>query len=774
LRIPFTERLVELQMLALYRCGRQADALAAFQATRGRFVDELGIEPARPLRELHDDVLQHAAELAPPEWTLEARPRPATPSALGNRRLPVPANRTIGRGHELAAVGERLRAGSVRLLTLTGPGGVGKTRLALEVARSVHADFADGAHFVSLAAVQRPDDVPAALVNALGIIVLAGESADQAAQRFLAAKHALLVVDNLEHLLAAAPFIGGLLGACPEVTILATSREPLALRAEERYRVSPLALPEPTAPDDPEALAGVDAVALFCERARAHDPDLRLGDANAAAVAEICQRLDGLPLAIELAAARCALLSPGEIAERLHEALGALGAGARDAPARQQTLRATIDWSHDLLDEAEKACFAKFAVFAGGATVDAAETITAARLDTLDHLVAKSMVARRQSVGTPTRLMMLETIRAYATEQLAASADHDPIRGRHYRFYLALAQRHGTEQALSGVDSKRHVAVLDADTDNLDAGLAWAMDRPDAEPALAMVAALGRFWLMRYRYGDAVKWIDQALSMGGADAHPVLRFRALRYRIWCLRPLGRAREQAAALADAEAIARDLKDPVILSQALRNRAHLEAFAGHHSAADALANEALSWANTAGDAWEVALAFNVKAEAASTIADVRRRVDLAASLLEKVGNRYDLAGLLVNASYAALCAARDRDAMELVDRAGPIARELDSPYVWMLLRGNLGLAALLTGDTETARHAFREELTLCRELVVLPTAFEGLRGLAAVAIIDGNANRAATLLGAATAHRYGEPSAALDARLETAFFKAARTR
>src|SRR5918999_1129821 len=322
---PFQERLVELQMLALYRSGRQADALAAFQAARGRFVDELGIEPAQPLRDLHEHVLKHSAELSPPaetmaEKTLAAQPRPATPS---NRRLPVPPNRTIGREHDIVAVGQRLRAGSVRLLTLTGPGGVGKTRLAVEAPRAVRADFADGAPFVSLAALQEPEDVPAAIVKALGIIVLSGESADQAAERFLAAKHLLLITDNLEQLLAAAPFIGRLLEACPSLTILATSREPLALQAEERYPVSPLALPESRTPQAPGALSDTDAVALFCERARAHDPDFDLGEANADAVAEICRRVDGLPLAIELAAARCGLLSPTEIAERLDVALGA-------------------------------------------------------------------------------------------------------------------------------------------------------------------------------------------------------------------------------------------------------------------------------------------------------------------------------------------------------------------------------------------------------------------------------------------------------------------
>src|SRR4051794_35571605 len=273
---PFEERLVGLQMQALYRCGRQAEALAVFQSARGQFVADLGIDPPQPLRDLHDDVLRHAAKLSSPaETALEPPPRPATPTT---GRLPLPPNRTIGRDHDVVAVGERLLAGRVRLLTLTGPGGVGKTRLAVEAARAVSADFADGAHFVSLAPLHRAEDVPTAVVNALGIILLAGESADQAATRFLAAKHMLLIADNLEQLLPAAPFIAGLLAACPGLTVLATSREPLALQAEERYPVAPLALPAPGTPGDPDT----HAVTLFCERARAHDPDFALSDANAA------------------------------------------------------------------------------------------------------------------------------------------------------------------------------------------------------------------------------------------------------------------------------------------------------------------------------------------------------------------------------------------------------------------------------------------------------------------------------------------------------------
>ena len=394
------ERFAADLMLALYRSGRQTEALEVYRETHRYLVEQAGIEPGPELQRLQEAILRQDSVLAPaqPEdtTTLLGGDSPA-PDAARRSALPAPPNRTIGREQELDAVASSLRSESVRLLTLTGPGGVGKTRLALEAAHAVAADFADGAHFVTFAAVKRPHDVAAAIVDALAITPLAGESADRAVERFLAAKHVLLVLDNCEHLPAAAPFIAGVSGACPNVTVLATSREPLAVRAEHCRPVPPLALPTPGS--DPGAIAHVDAVTLFCERARTHDPEFDLSADTVGAVAEICRRVDGLPLGIELAAARCGLLSPDEIAERLHAALGALGSGPRDAPARHRTLRATIDWSHQLLDEDEQACFACFAVFAGGATVDAAETITGAGLDTLDRLVAKSLLVRHEEHG---------------------------------------------------------------------------------------------------------------------------------------------------------------------------------------------------------------------------------------------------------------------------------------------------------------------------------------------------------------------------------------
>ena len=661
----------------------------------------------------------------------------------------------------------------MRLLTLTGPGGVGKTRLALEAARAVEADFADGPCFVSLAAVQPSEDVPAAIVSALGIILLAGESPSQAAERFLAAKRVLLVADNFEHVLAAAPFIGALLGACPALTVLATSREPLALHAEERYPVPPLSLPELGTPEDTETLAGDDAVTLFVERARAHDRAFDLDDGNAAAVAEICRRVDGLPLAIELAAARCGLLSPAEIAERLEVALGAPGTGARDAPARHHTLRATVDWSYRLLSDGEQASFARFAVFGGGATIEAAESVTGADLDTLDHLVAKSLLVRRRQAQTPTRLLMLETIRAYAAERLAAADDRDAVRERHYRHFLALAERHGTEPLLLGVEGKQHLSRLDQEMHNFDAALRWAVGRPDAGPALTMVAALGPYWHLRDRYADSVDWIDRALALPGVEDHPAQQARALGVKAFAQRWRGRVAEGPAILAESEAVARALGDPRLLAYVLNGCSAMWSILGRPDAADTAADEALRCATAADDNWEIAEAWARKASAASNLPELRERVDRAAVLLEDVGNLLRLGELFGNAAYGALVMGGDRDAREFADRAAPIVRDRDSPRSWMILCGNTGLAALLTGDTDAARAAFREELELCRELVALPIACEGLLGLAAVAVVDADLSHAARLRGAAAAHGY-EQQDDVEARLEAAFFATARTR
>src|SRR5215211_2580162 len=743
---PWREHLHAHLMLALYRSGRQVDALEAYTAARDVFVEELGIEPGAELAELHAQILAHDPALA------------VTARAGTADGLPAPPNRTIGREPELARIVERLH--SVRLLTLTGPGGVGKTRLAVDAARNAGPGFADGARFVTLAAQRRAEDVPMAIVGALGATLLDGESAEQAVQRFLSRRHLLLVVDNCEHVLGIAPFLGRVLESCPGVTVLATSREPLALQAEERRPVPPLPAGE--------------AATLFTVRARAHDPELDLSNQNAAAVADICRRVDGLPLAVELAAARCALLSPAEIARRLDAALGALGPAARDAPARHQTLRATIDWSHELLTDDEKACFASFAVFIGGATVDAAEAVTGAQLDILDRLVAKSLLVRIRAPTGETRLSMLETVRAYAADRFAELGGAPAVHERHYGHFRAMAERHGDERALWGAGRKEHLAVLDGDVDNLHAALRWAVGQADAEAALAMCAALGWYWLMRDRYTDTVWWIDRAETLPGASEHPELVLVALWTKVRAIWPLGRRVEQRALLERADALARSLGDPALLARTLELRATHELGAEGFGRANAWADEAMRWATLAGDDWSLAFAAQAKAQVAGTPEALRREVGRAAELLERTGNVYQLAAMLASTAYSALTHGDDEHARSLVARAIPLTRALDDSYLWMLLLGNIALAALFTGEPDAARDAFREELEVCREIVVLPFASEGLAGLAAIATLRDDLDRAARLHGAAGAHRYGFTEDVIDARLATTYFDPARER
>ena len=405
---------------------------------------------------------------------------------------------------------------------------------------------------------------------------------------------------------------------------------------------------------------------------------------------------------------------------------------------------------------------------------EAAETITDVGLDTLDDLVAKSLLVRRQHAHAPTRLGMLETIRAYATERFAATTEQQAVRERHYRHYLALAQRHATDQALCGAGRQEHLARLDAEIDNLHAALAYALGHAGAERALAMAAALGRYWVMRNRYADAVNWIDQALGKPGADAHSALRVRLLCVKAMALLPLRRGAEEHAAMAEAETIARALGDPASISQALQLRADHESFLGRDDVAKPFADAAHDWAIKAGDDWAIAVAAKAQAMAAPTIAELRKRVDRAASLLDDAGNVYDLAGLLAGvAAYGALSFGGEQDAKEYVARATAIARGLDDRFTWIIIRGNFGLAALLTGDTEAAEDAFRDELRLCRELVVLPFASEGLQGLAAVAAVRGDNDRAARLLGAAAEDRHDRAEDPVETRLDTEFFEPART-
>jgi predicted ATPase/DNA-binding SARP family transcriptional activator len=757
---PYRERLRAQLMLALYRCERQADALQAYQDARRTLVDELGIEPGERLRGLERAILAQDPALA--TAGVKTAELPAS-------RLPVPPTSTLGRDEDREDVSQLLRRTDVQLVSLIGPGGVGKTRLALEVARGLEPEFRDGGWFVSLAATANAELVPSVIAQTLGVTPLEGETPKLAVERFLAPKGGLLVLDNFEHLLPAAPLIAELLAAGPALAVLVTSREPLRLQAEHRYAVAPLQVP---AEDDPAAVAQAAAGALFAERARSHDRSFELTAGNAAAIASICRHLDGLPLAIELAAARTTILDPEQLDARLAGVLEVLGDGPRDAPARQRTLRATIDWSHRLLGGAEAEAFARFAVFAGGATTETAQEVTGAGIDALQGLVDKQLVLRRHDSGPDPRLSMLETVREYAGELLAADPNAPEIHERHSRHYLTLAER--AEPDLFTRGEAMWLPRLDAEVENFRAALEWSLRHGNPTLGLRLAGLLGKFWDIRNRSAEGLDWIEAALDAAGDDAPVGDRARALRTEVDLLVDQGAAytpNEARSKANDALALSRDAGEPAGIADALLCLASLEMAESYPQARRrALADEALTCAREAGDDRLVAGALMQRA-GATPPEDDTGEFEQAASALRRLGSARPLLWLYNNAAYNAIKAGNPEAARPFLAEAVPLADELEDPVVSALTCGNVGLEALFNDDLDRAQDAFDEQLRLCREHVVMSDAPEGLGGLAAIATRRGDTERAARLLGAATAiGPVGD--ADVNAELEEHFFAPAR--
>ena len=504
-------------------------------------------------------------------------PAPRTQTATLD--LPVLLTTFVGREREIAAA-RRLLDGGARLLTLTGPGGTGKTRLSVQLATDVADRYPDGVQFVDLSTVGDASMVAAAIARALRLVERPDRSPLDLVTEHLRDRMVLLVLDNFEQVAAAAPVVAGLLREARGSTVIATSRGPLRVSGEYEFAVPPLGLPEPTTSAGRGAadVAASPAVALFVDRATAARSDFRLTDANAAAIAEICARLDGLPLAIELAAARVRLLPPDAILSRLGQSLDLLDRGGRDLPARQQTLRGAIDWSHDLLDPPTRRLFARLSVFAGGARLDAIEAVCGPAadlgvdvLDGLEDLVDQSLVQASESTGEP-RYTMLQIVHEYAAERLAESGEVEAIRRRHAESCLALVERAAPELLASA--QRSWLDLLEQEHDNLEVAIDWAVGASETELALRLVTAPWRFWQMRDHLVQGRDRVAAVLALPDVESHPAALARALGAAGGIAYWLGAYVESNAFYVRALAVAREVGDPRILAEALSDVALTE--------------------------------------------------------------------------------------------------------------------------------------------------------------------------------------------------------
>ena len=716
--------------------------LIAHDLPPGVRIRDLGLHRLRDIEQLeqiYQLVVDGLPSDFPPLRTLDARPN----------NLPLQATPLIGRDREIASASALLRRGDTRLLTFTGPGGTGKTRLALQVGAELLGEFADGVYFVELDRISDPTLVASTIAHTLGIKEAGGQPLLESLKAELRARQALLVLDNFEQVATAAPLLADLLRAAPRLKFLVTSRIVLHLYGEHEFPVPPLALADPKHLPPLARLNQYAAVALFIQRAQAVKPDFVVTNESAPAVAEICARLDGLPLAIELAAARVKLLAPQALLPRLENRLKLLTGGARDLTARQQTLRGAIDWSYNLLHDQEQALFARLGVFAGGCKLEMVEVVCNATgdldvdpLDGLASLVDKSLLRQEDGIDGEPRFSMLDTLREYALDRLAARGEATAIRNAHLAFMRRFARQAVAEQAFD---------LLEVEDDNLKAALAWALQGGQYEDGIGLAASLWPFWQRRGSFTEGRRWLER-MAEAGRDGPPALRAQALLQagqaaafqgdHVHAMEPIEASIQLLQAIGDTNGVASAM---ITLGTTLRDR-------GDYPRAVVVLEVALELHRMGGDQLGVAIATNRLGCIARNLHDfsqARRLLEESLRLYRELRHDEGIARALHDLGETAQIEGDTAGAMALYQRSVPLFQELSIKIMLAWSLHNQGFLLHYREDDTQALRRFRESLALFRELGTKDGTAACLEGIARVAVAGGDLQRAMRLMGASAA-------------------------